>query len=266
MVALLRRDALGLGGVLGRVDVEERDRTGRPASRRWRRRGGRSRPRSCADPPRPARGADRSRRPTGHRPTTGCRHSPERAQASGGRPPCAPAAAAQPDRAAETDNRPARSRRRSISGAFAAAQSSPARMPASGPAKSGTLSATTGRPVSAKRAGSPLALRMIEPHCGASRASTRSRMVAPPIRMRALSPPPMRRASPPASTRPRIDGSPMAPSYGYHRGGCSVIMHRRLAPVLGAFLLDDRRGPGRTRCGPRRRARRSACRARGRSA
>ena len=33
-------------------------------------------------------------------------------------------------------------------------------MPASGPAKSGTLSATTGSPVSAKRAGSPLALMM----------------------------------------------------------------------------------------------------------
>ena len=42
-------------------------------------------------------------------------------------------------------------------------------MPASGPAKSGTLSATTGRPVSAKRAGSPLALMMRRAHCGVMR-------------------------------------------------------------------------------------------------
>ena len=72
----------------------------------------------------------------------------------------APDAAAPPDRAAGTGNRPARSTIHSTSGACAAAQSSPARMPASGPAKSGTSSATTGSPVSAKRAGSPLALRM----------------------------------------------------------------------------------------------------------
>src|SRR5262245_64260585 len=112
-----------------------------------------------------------------------------------------------------------------MSGACAAAQSSPARMPASGPAKSGTSSATTGRPVSAKRAGSPLALMIMAEHCGARRASTRSRMVLPPMRMRALSPPPMRRASPPASTRPST-------------GRVSVVMHRGLAPVLGALLLD----------------------------
>src|SRR5262249_46625945 len=61
-------------------------------------------------------------------------------------------------------------------------------------------------------------------HCGVSAVSTRSRMVAPPMWMRALSPPPMRRANPPASTRP---------------SGASVVMHRGLAPMLGAFLFDE---------------------------
>src|SRR6266849_843365 len=51
-------------------------------------------------------------------------------------------------------------------------------------------------------------------------------MVLSPMRMRALSPPPMRRASSPASTRPSV-------------GGLSVVMHRRLAPVLAALLLDE---------------------------
>ncbi len=149
----------------------------------------------------------------------------------------------------------------SICGAFAAAQSRPARMPASGPAKSGTLSATTGRPVSAKRAGSPLALMMRRSHCGDRHASTRSRMVRPPIAMRALSPPPMRRARPPASTRPRV-GGPLT------RACHSSVTHRAPRPCADAwrFLPRHKRGPGRTRCGPRRRARRSACRGRGRSA
>src|SRR5712672_3360797 len=109
-------------------------------------------------------------------------------------------------------------------GSCSAVQSSPAKTPARGPAKSGTLSATTGNRVSAKRDGSPLALRMTPWHCGFRRSSTRSKMVWPPIRMRALSPPPMRRASPPASTRP---------------SGRSIVMHRRLAPVLRALLLDE---------------------------
>src|SRR6478672_4268813 len=42
------------------------------------------------------------------------------------------------------------------------------------------------------------------------------------MRISALSPPPMRRASPPARTRPNV----------------SVLMHRRLAPVLAALFLD----------------------------
>src|SRR5262245_63958650 len=62
---------------------------------------------------------------------------------------------------------------------------------------------------------------------GSSRSSTRSRMVFSPMRISALSPPPMRRASPPASTRPKVDGP-----------AASVVMHRRLAPVLHALVVD----------------------------
>src|SRR5262249_29990297 len=189
---------------------------------------------------------------TGHKPTTGCRQSPERAQASGR--PVAPRAA---------DNRATRSPGRkgqspgtlttsAIAGACAAAQSSPARIPASGPAKPATLSGTTGRPVSAKRAGSPLALRMIAAHCGLRHASTRSSMVWPAMRMRALSPPPMRRANPPASTRPSGAGAevviliscagrpvPQRRIQPRRAREASIIVHRGFAPVLGALLLDQ---------------------------
>src|SRR6185437_16679559 len=89
-----------------------------------------------------------------------------------------------------------------------------------------TSSAITVSPVSAKRAGSPLALMIMPVHCADSVASTRSRIVTPPISSRALSPPPMRRASPPARTRPSV-------------GGTLLVMHGRLAPVLGAFLFDE---------------------------
>src|ERR1700730_8710961 len=87
------------------------------------------------------------------------------------------------------------------------------------------LSATTGKPYCAKRAGSPLALRTILAQAGRRRSSTRSRMVFPPMRIIALSPPPMRRARPPASTRPSVDG-------------ISVFMHGRLAAVLGTLVSD----------------------------
>src|ERR1044072_4372348 len=97
-------------------------------------------------------------------------------------------------------------------------------MPASGPAKSGTLSATTGNPNGAKRAGSPFALSTMPLTCGARRASARCRIVSSPMRISALSPPPIRRARPPARTRPKV----------------SIVMHRRLAPVLAALLFDVR--------------------------
>src|SRR5262249_32467751 len=62
---------------------------------------------------------------------------------------------------------------------------------------------------------------------------TRSRMLAPPMRIIALSPPPMRRASPPARTRPRVGGSVAG-----NVGGTSVVMHGRFAAMLRALLLD----------------------------
>ena len=77
-------------------------------------------------------------------------------------------------------------------------------MPANGPGKSATVSAIAGSPNAAKRAGSPLALRMSPSHCGSSRAITHSKMVRPPIFRIGLSPPPIRRAKPPASSTPGI--------------------------------------------------------------
>ena len=74
-------------------------------------------------------------------------------------------AGARRDRAAGTDNPPPRSKSSETSGRLAAAQSSAARMPASGPGKFSTVSGMTGRP-KLEPAGSPLALRMSPSHCG----------------------------------------------------------------------------------------------------
>src|SRR5258708_3267770 len=74
----------------------------------------------------------------------------------------------------------------------------------------------------AKRDGSPFALSTTPLTCGVSRASARCRIVSLPMRISALSPPPMRRASPPARTRPNV----------------SIVMRRALAPVLAALVLD----------------------------
>src|SRR5262249_3856791 len=185
-----------------------------------------------------------SRNATGHKPTTGCRQSPDRAQRSGTPAACRVAAKRATRSRGRNGQSPGALATSAIPGACAAAQSSPARMPASGPAKPGTVSATTGRPVSAKRAGSPLALRMTAAHCGLKRASTRSRMVLPPMRMRVLSPPPIRRASPPAAT-PASEHEPERQWRGRHDTPArrlrtaSIIVHRGLAPVLGALLLDE---------------------------
>ncbi len=138
-------------------------------------------------------------------------------------------AAARRDRAAGTGNRRQRSESNSTSGRFAAVQSSAARMPASGPGKSSTLSAITGRPNDANRAGSPLALRISPSHCGASRAITRSRMVLPAISRIGLSPPPIRRARPPASMTPDV-------------GGFSVIT--LFAPCVYAARIPRRHNQG----------------------
>src|SRR6185312_7485276 len=150
-------------------------------------------------------------------------------------------------------------------------------MPASGPGWSSILSGTTVSPVSAKRSGSPLALMMMPAVCADRVASTRSRMVTPPSSMRALSPPPMRRARPPASTRPRVGGYGCVIFFCFSRAQrgtkwCAAdpgsrladyeswvpdlrciaarraasgreaeasILHRGLAAVLRAFLLDE---------------------------
>src|SRR5258708_29102490 len=99
-------------------------------------------------------------------------------------------------------------------------------MPASGPGKSATVSAITGSPKLANRAGSPLAFRMSPSHCGFSRPITRSRMVRPSIRRIGLSPPPIRRARPPASSTPGV-------------GGNSVVTLGAFALVLRGFFFDE---------------------------
>src|SRR5689334_4806635 len=116
------------------------------------------------------------------------------------------------------------------SGRLAAVQSSAAKMPARGPGKSATSSATTGKPNDANRAGSPLALMISPSHCGARRAITRSRMVRPAISRIGLSPPPIRRARPPASSTPGIFEAPPR--------AVSVVTRFALALVARGFLLD----------------------------
>src|SRR5271155_139360 len=111
----------------------------------------------------------------------------------------------------------------STSGRSAAAQSSAAKMPASGPGKSATSSDITARPTPEKRAGSPLALRISPSHCGFSRAITRARMVRPPIWRIGFSPPPILRAWPPAKSTP----------------GILIVTGFALALVPCGFFLDE---------------------------
>src|SRR5665647_3774804 len=111
-------------------------------------------------------------------------------------------------------------------GRLVAAQSRPARMPASGPGKFSTVSAITGKPKLANRAGSPLALRTRSSHCGCNRAITRSSMVRPPMVRIGLSPPPIRRASPPASSTPGVCG-------------VSLVTFAALALVTRRFFFDE---------------------------
>src|SRR6185503_20778165 len=72
---------------------------------------------------------------------------------------------------------------------------------------------------------SPLALMAMPVHCADNVASTRSRIDTPLISIFALSPPPIRRARPPARTSPKV-------------GGELVVMHGGLAPVFRALFLD----------------------------
>ena len=162
--------------------------------------------RSCACPRRRARAADR---PAG-RPARA--RSPERLSADSAQASGVPAASrAACSRATRSCGRngvsAATLTTQAISGRFAAAQSSAARMPASGPAKSGTLSATTARPVVGKAR--RIAVRVEDQPrriAAPRRAITRSQDRAPPMRRSGLSPPPMRRASPPARSTPRVGG------------------------------------------------------------
>src|SRR6476659_7252127 len=112
----------------------------------------------------------------------------------------------------------------SASRTFSAAQSNPAKMPASGPAKSGTSSAITGRPKAANRAGSPLALSTSRAHCGLSREITCARIGVPAISFNGLSPPPIRRARPPARMMPHT--------------GASLLRARALAAMARVFFID----------------------------
>src|SRR3984957_14101884 len=166
-----------------------------------------------------------SRSATLHKPITGCDCPLEAATAS-----CAFCSAhARCRRATRSRGRNGQSaaalRIHETSGRLAAAQSRAARMPASGPGKFSTVSAMTGRPNVANRAGSPLALRMSSSHCGSSRAITRSRMVRPAIWRIGLSPPPIRRARPPASSTPGV-------------GGISVFTVFALAFMPRGFFFD----------------------------
>src|SRR5260221_5714366 len=121
----------------------------------------------------------------------------------------------------------------STSRRFAAAQSRAAKMPASGPGKFFTVSGMTGSPNAANRAGSPLALRMSPSHCGFSRAMTRSRIVRPPIWRIGLSPPPIRRARPPASNTPGVAGASLDVA------GNSLVTLSALALVTRGFFFDE---------------------------
>ncbi len=222
-------------------DVEERiDRRIRPFGQRH---AVARRPpvRSCAVP-RSAPRANPPARPPAISPPPGAAIRP-----SGHRRAAGPAAARAWCRRAtrsrgRNGNRPARWRHRRCPARFDAAQSSPARMPASGPAKSGTLSAITESPVSAKRAGSPLALRMRRTHCGRMRSIARDRMVIPPTLVIGLSPPPMRRARPPARMRPRVGGllliGPLEFASAAKPGPCP---HRQCTGTRGAAPMSRAR-------------------------
>src|ERR1700761_9436602 len=63
------------------------------------------------------------------------------------------------------------------------------------------------------------------PTCGARRSIIRSKAVRPPIKRSDLSPPPMRRASPPARIAPTVGGI-----------AGSVVIAVRLAAMAPAFL------------------------------
>src|SRR5271156_554744 len=175
-----------------------------------------------------------SRSATLHNPITGCDRPPDAATTS-----CAfSSARARCKRATRSRGRNGQSaatlNTNSTPDRFVAAQSSAARIPASGPGKSFTVSGMTGRPKEAKRAGSPLALRTRPSHCGVIRAITRSRMVRPAIWRIGLSPPPIRRARPPASSTPGVGGASVFTTFAL-----SLMPSGFLFDILQVLVIDD---------------------------
>src|ERR1700722_7101853 len=175
-----------------------------------------------------------SRNATLHNPITGCDCPADAATAS-----CAFCSTrAQCNRATRSRGRNGQSAAalstNSMPGRLVAAQSSAARMPASGPGKSFTVSAMTGRPKEANLAGSPFAFRISPSHCGSRRAITRSRMVRPAIWRIGLSPPPMRRARPPASNTPGVGGTSVFTAFALSLMPCGFLFD-----VFQVLVVDD---------------------------
>src|SRR5262245_34487606 len=151
----------------------------------------------------PASAASRSAASaTGHRPITGCSSPLERASAILPLPPATAASKRVTRSSGISGASPGVVTIQRYCGACASDQRIPASTPASGPTKPVTVSATTGSPKAAKRAGSPLALRTMALTCGASRSMTWPSMALPASGNRPLSPPPIRRDCPPASSTP----------------------------------------------------------------
>src|SRR5215207_7426078 len=177
-----------------------------------------------------------SRRRTPHNPITGCDCPSEAATASS----ALSALSAPYSRDTRSRGRNGQSaaalKTNATSGRLTAAQSSAARIPASGPGKSATPSAMTGRPNAAKRAGSPLALRMRPSHWGFSRAITRSRMVRPAMVRIGLSPPPIRRARPPASSTPGILTVPVASVIAF---ALALVPRRYFLDIIEVLVEHD---------------------------
>src|SRR5205085_2932263 len=84
----------------------------------------------------------------------------------------------------------------------------------------------------ANRAGSPFALMISASHCGAKRSIARSRIVRPAIVRSGLSPPPIRRASPPARSTPRAAETSLITS-AFAAVLCTLFLH------VGEVLVED---------------------------
>ena len=109
-------------------------------------------------------------RATGQSPTTGCARPPEAAQAISAPSSCITVRSRDTRSSGRKGASVGMLTNQAHSGAFAWAQSIPARTPASGPAKPSTLSGVTGKPVAANRDASPLAFSTKASTCGRTRS------------------------------------------------------------------------------------------------